>query len=177
MADKSQKPSTLPVTSNRGPKETKRPQKHQVKQEGKVYVAHPQPAAVAESAPPKSRNKHIKNAAQGCKVACTLCSTMHYVFQCRLFQDMTVQQRKAHVQSSSLCSNCLRSGHSMSDCLSSFRCRICKQQHNTLDSTATPVTVNKVLPESPVDSTKPQEKEKLMMTSKVILTGPSGSKQ
>ena len=88
-----------------------------------------------------------------------------------------MQQRKNHVQSSSLCSNCLCPGHSLQDCQCSFRCRICKLQHNTLlhtDASVSEGTVNNVTQTSPVAPTNPQKKEKLMMTSQVLLTGPSG---
>ena len=102
---------------------------------------------------------------------------MHFAFQCRQFQDMDVQQRKTHVQSALLCSNCLHPGHSLQDCQCSFRCRICKKQHNTLlhsdDSLATG-TVNNVVHTTVGAPTSPQEEDKLMMTSQVLLTGPTG---
>ena len=175
MADKSQKAPSSTSTSTRPFKDSKKPQKNYVKSEGKVYVASSQPAAVVESTPSKGRKNPASS--NNCKVQCALCSTMHFVFQCRQFMEMTVQQRKNHVQSSSLCSNCLRPGHSLQDCQCSFRCRICKLQHNTLlhtDASVSTGTVNNVTQTSPVAPTNPQKKEKLMMTSQVLLTGPSG---
>ena len=92
---------------------------------------------------------------------------------------MTVQQRKTHVQSSSLCANCLHPGHTLKDCQCSFRCRICKQQHNTLlhtDSNTTTGTVNTVTQTSQGSLSQDQRKEKLLMTSQVLLTGSTGKK-
>ena len=164
---------------SRPPKEVKKSQKPKLRSESKVYLTDPQPAAVVESSPPKGRKQQFKGATSSCKVACTLCSTMHFIFQCKAFLDMSVPQRRAQVQLASLCSNCLRSGHSLSDCQSSFRCRLCKQQHNILlhtDSTPSAASVNKVQKNSLV-SNNPQDKEKLMMTSQVILTGPTGNQK
>ena len=140
-----------------------------------MYVSSSQPSPEPESGPTKSRGK--AKAAAGCKTQCGLCSTLHFVFQCRLFLDMTVQQRKSHVQSSSLCSNCLRPGHTLQECQCSYRCRICKAQHNTLlhsDASSVTGNVNKVVHQAVGASASPQEKVKLMMTSQVILTGPTG---
>ena len=90
---------------------------------------------------------------------------------------MTVQQRKVHVQSSALCTNCLRPGHGLQDCQCSYRCRICKGHHNTLlhtDSVPTSGTVHTVTNSSKTPLSTEQRKEKLLMTSQVVLTGPTG---
>ena len=155
--------------SKRASKEHKGYQKSYIKSEGKIYVANPQQSAEGESVSSKGRSKSNKHATPSCKVTCTLCSQMHFVFSCRVFLDMSVSQRKAHVQSASSCSNCLRPGHTLADCLNSFRCRICKLQHNTLLHTESlTVAVNKVVPG---ESSSPQG---LMMTSRLTLTGPKG---
>ena len=127
QADKCQKPATIEVTSashyKRAPQEYKKDKGHRksfVKSEGKVYLANPQPAAAeGESTQPKSKNQSPKTATTSCKVNCGLCSQLHYVFSCRTFLDMSVQQRKTHVQSASICSNCLRPGHGTANCNSS----------------------------------------------------------
>ena len=79
---------------SRYPKEAKKPQKPKIKSETKVYVTNPQPAAVVDSSQPKGRNKQSKNASFSCKAACSLCNSMHFIFQCKSFLDMSVQQRK-----------------------------------------------------------------------------------
>ena len=106
------------------------------------------------------------------KVSCGLCAQMHYVFACKQFLDMNVSQRKSHVQSASLCSNCLRPGHKTSNCTSSYRCRLCEGEHNTLlhiDSGAASVNTACVSEHTPL-----LQKEGLLMTSQVKLTGPTG---
>ena len=169
QADKCQKPATIEVSSlsqyKRAPKEYKKDKgykKPYVKSEGKVYLANPQPAAAeGDSTQPKAKGQSIKNTTSSCKVNCGLCSQLHYVFSCRTFLDMLVQQRKNHVQSASLCSNCLRLGHTTANCSSSYRCRICKSAHNTLlhvDTAA--VSVNTV---SVAGHTFIPEKEGLLM--------------
>ena len=90
---------------------------------------------------------------------------------------MDVSQRKAHVQSASLCSNCLRPGHLQQSCSSTYRCRICKQTHNTLlhnDAVVATASVNSVVANSDSNTVINQPKQKLMMTSQVLLTSSSG---
>ena len=159
------------------PKEYQKSQKKYIKSEGRVHVATSQPAAEVESTPPKGRNQATKAAAHSCSVPCTLCSTLHYLFQCRQFQEMTVAQRKTHIQSSNICSNCLRPGHILANCQSTFRCRLCKLQHNTLlhtDTTTTTGTVHRVSQIFKNDVNPPKENKKMVMTSLVKLTGPTG---
>ena len=176
QADKSQKAATVEVSSHykRAPQEPKKEKGYKKpynKHEGKVYLANPQPAA-AEGDSQHKKTYSPKTATSTCKVSCGLCAQLHYVFSCKQFLDMSVQQRKAHVQSASLCSNCLRPGHSTSNCNSSYRCRLCKAEHNTLlhvDCATAPV--NTVCA---TDHTLLHKKEGLLMTSKVKLTGPTG---
>ena len=84
-ASQSQKPSAYPST--RPPKENKRPHKPYVKSEGKVYVNHSEPAAVVEPNPPKPKSKSSKTTPNSCKTSCSLCSSLHFIFQCRQFQS------------------------------------------------------------------------------------------
>ena len=167
QADKCQKPATVEVTSSyrRNLQEPKKERGYKKpKQEGKVYLAASQPS---EGGPRPS-----KQTTSTCKVSCGLCAQMHYVFACSKFLDMGVGDRKAHVQSASLCSNCLRPGHKAGNCSSSYRCRLCKAGHNTLlhiDSAVVPV--NTVCVET---HTPRLQKEGLLMTSQVKLTGPTG---
>ena len=169
--------STPTPVSSRPTKDYKKEKAYNTKSEGNVYVATSQPTPEAESYSSRSKTPSKKAATNSCKVQCNMCSLMHYAFQCSKFQDMTVQQRKTHVQSSSLCANCLRPGHTLQECQCSYRCRICKKQHNTLlhtDSTLTNGTVHTVTQSSPRPLSTEQRKEKLLMTSQVVLTGPTG---
>ena len=169
--------SSVPSSSSRPPRDHKKEKDTLNHSQGKVYTAISQPSPEADSQPSRSRNPSKRPAASSCKVTCSLCSQLHYVFLCSTFQNMTVQQRKTHVQSSSLCTNCLRPGHALQDCQCSYRCRICKGHHNTLlhtDITTTSGTVHTVTSSSKSILNSPQRKEKLLMTSQVVLTGPTG---
>ena len=172
QADKCQKAPTIEVSA--GYKKLQHEQKEKKgskkswssKREGGVYIANSQPAE------PTSKGSTPKPAASTCKVSCSLCTQMHHVFSCKTFLDMTVPQRKAHVQTASLCSNCLRPGHKKSDCTSSYRCRLCKGEHNTLlhvDSSVFSVNTACVSEHTPL-----LQKEGLLMTGQVKLTGPTG---
>ena len=176
MADKSQKagasfeatPHTRRV--HQESQKEKPYKKNSHRQEGKVYLATPQ----SSEPEPQNRKNNTRptKTASTCKVSCGLCSQKHYVFSCKMFLDMLVPQRLAHVQSASLCSNCLRPGHVTSSCSSSYRCRICKGEHNTLlhsDSAVRPVNTASVS-----GNNLPHRREGLLMTSKVKLTGPTG---
>ena len=172
QADRAQKPATILFSSSHKKnlpeqaqqKGTKKPWKP--KKEGGVYISTSQPAD------PSPRNNSGRSTTNTCKVSCILCNQLHYAFACKLFLEMGVTQRKAHVQSASLCSNCLRPGHPTSNCTSTFRCRLCKGVHNTLlhvDSTTAPVNHTSVSQDTPL-----LQKEGLLMTSQVRLTGPKG---
>ncbi|KAJ7356063.1 Nidogen-2 [Desmophyllum pertusum] len=52
------------------------------------------------------------------KVSCRLCGSKHNTFQC----ELSVKDRMAAVNSKHLCLNCLRSGHSATQCQSQWRC-------------------------------------------------------
>ena len=86
-------------------------------------------------APPKNRGAQTKNKGSPyppCRYQCPMCNDNHYSFSCSTFIDMTVAQRKEHVRANSLCQNCLKPGHSLTDCRSEYRCRLCKGNHNSL---------------------------------------------
>ena len=152
--------------------------------EGRVYTSQGEPAAAGrteDSRSSKSKYKQPKVASTGSTIQCTLCPNKHFIFQCKMFLDMTVQQRRDHTQGASLCFNCLRTGHSVKDCQSTYRCRLCKKNHNTLlhTETATPtVSVNHVTKslDSSSAANPPQQKERLLMTSQVLLTNSVGEK-
>ena len=171
--------------------EQKKGGKHQPsKQRGSVHVANPQqqpppyqapqPAPV-QSAPPPQRGRGAqqrqRSAYPQCRYVCPLCGDNHYAFACSKFESFTVAQRKEHVRVNSLCCNCLKAGHSAANCRSEYSCRRCSGRHNTLLHVDTPTpaaqptqgTANVVAP-----AVAPPLKSSLIMTSKVLLTGPTG---
>lgn len=63
--------------------------------------------------------------------SCLICSKDHLIYYCEQFNNMSINERQAEVNKLKLCSNCLRSGHFVNQCLAS-PCRFCKRKHNSL---------------------------------------------
>ena len=115
---------------------------------------------------------------------CPVCQDNHLLYYCPTFEGYTVPQRKEHVVTNKLCLNCLKPNHVAHDCRSTYRCKVrdCQKKHNTLlheDRTSSnPPTpnahqTNAATHSATTEATAPM-KENLLMTSQVILTGPSG---
>ena len=124
ISSQKQKVELQPVslTANKPYKE-KRINKSYIKPESKVYYNSGEASSDGGQAPSYAKNKKAKNPAHIPKTGCALCANFHFIFQCRVFQDMTVHQRKQHVQTASLCANCLRAGHKAAECQSTYRSR------------------------------------------------------
>ena len=58
---------------------------------------------------------------------CNFCNASHSVFNCPL----AIPEKRRLVQTKRLCLNCLSSGHSVQDCASHHRCRVCRNAHHT----------------------------------------------
>ena len=170
----------------------------QHKQGGSVNIVTPQPApqpvhqpppppyqapqsAPVQSAPQPHRGRggqqRQRQVQPTCRYVCLLCSETHYAFSCAQFESYSVAQRKEHASMHNLCTNCLKPGHSASNCRSEYHCRLCQGRHSTLlhvDTTAPQAqpaqgTVNLV--NTPAS---PQQTGTLIMTCQVLMTGPTG---
>lgn len=62
---------------------------------------------------------------------CSFCKENHYIQDCSKFVQLTVKERNDQAIKRRLCFNCLRSNHSIKQCVASS-CRICKGRHHTL---------------------------------------------
>lgn len=62
---------------------------------------------------------------------CTLCHNNHALYTCILFLNLSVRERIEFIEKNKLCPNCLRSGHSISECTFGA-CRQCQEKHNGL---------------------------------------------
>ncbi|XP_047519227.1 uncharacterized protein LOC125059071 [Pieris napi] len=60
-----------------------------------------------------------------------MCNENHRVYKCDQFKNLSIEAREAEVSKRKLCSNCLRPGHSISNCRLSS-CRACNKKHNSL---------------------------------------------
>jgi hypothetical protein len=80
-----------------------------------------------------STNKGKKSNSGNNKIlTCPCCSQNHNLFHCAQFINLTVKDRINLVHSKRLCNNCFRDNHVASTCKSEYRCKICKESHNTL---------------------------------------------
>jgi hypothetical protein len=80
-----------------------------------------------------STNKGKKSNSDNNKIlTCPCCSQNHNLFHCAQFINLTVKDRINLVHSKRLCNNCFRDNHVASTCKSEYRCKICKESHNTL---------------------------------------------
>ena len=76
---------------------------------------------------------------------CALCKENHFLMKCPSFRKMEVKDRVEFVTSNSLCSNCLRSNHQVSECQSSSRCFVCSGRHTAflhVDKTSTSCAID-----------------------------------
>ena len=158
-----------------------------VKTRGSAHVA----VTAAPSAPPtqqsagqqqsgggsrSSSNRSRGSSQQSSRYTCPLCQEQHYCFACSNFRKMSVQQRKSHVSTHSLCVLCLKTSHSPDECKGNFSCRVCNGPHNTLlhlnDSGA--VTVSGTANVVATEANGSLSSNKLLMTCQVLATGPTG---
>ena len=105
------------------------------------------------------------------KWECALCRPeKHPLHSCPKWAAFNLTQRMGHIQSNSLCSNCLAGGHATAACKSTYRCRECGQLHHTTihqqPAAATPVNSSTLQSHQVPDS--------LMTTAQVLLIGPKG---
>ncbi|XP_060831399.1 uncharacterized protein LOC132915547 [Bombus pascuorum] len=64
-------------------------------------------------------------------LACPICQASHEIWTCDIFKAKPVKERLTAVKELSMCTNCLKEGHSILSC-SSESCRICGLRHHTL---------------------------------------------
>ena len=120
---------------------------------------------------------HQKSAYPQYRYVCPLCADNHYAWFCTLFEQLSVAKRREHVKQHNLCNNCLKPGHLAADCRSVYKCKSCQGPHNTLlhekrsQAAAPPAQVST---NATRNYSTPHLKDNLMMTSQVLLTGPTG---
>ena len=128
-------------------------------------------------------------ASQYFKPPCAVCSGNHPVYFCPDFLGKIMQQRQDLVVELRLCRNCLRVGHAAVACRSEYRCRTCKGRHNTVLHYSNSDNSNNTNNSDPQVNTSAAAVDaivtvaghsnksipsSLLMTSQVLLTGPSG---
>ena len=112
---------------------------------------------------------HSASPVQNFKWECKLCAPeKHPIYFCPKWNNYSIPQRLGHIQTYSLCSNCLSPGHTTADCKSPRRCKTCSQKHHQSIHQDAPTPVNY--------SSMPTSKlpDVLLPTAEVLLTGPTG---
>ena len=66
------------------------------------------------------------------KVKCYGCESTHKIEHCPDFINKSIRQRIVFARYKGLCLNCLRKGHFVSECQSTFKCKHCQQLHHSL---------------------------------------------
>ena len=119
----------------------------------------------------KPKSVHTVTSSTSYRWECCLCKPeKHPLHLCPKWATLNISQRLGHIQSKSLCSNCLAGGHSTSACKSTYRCRDCGQPHHTSihqqQTAANPVNASSIQSSQVPDA--------LMTTAQVLLLGPRG---
>lgn len=65
------------------------------------------------------------------EIDCPLCQGNHYIYKCKKFLSLPIHTRFAEAKRLNLCTNCLRRGHSNSECKAGT-CKSCQKRHNSL---------------------------------------------
>ena len=142
-----------------------------------VAVAAPPPSA------PSNRGRQVQQpqpqiqptrTAFPCRYACPLCSDNHYPYNCSVFVGYTVAQRKEHVNSNNLCNNCLKPGHSASICRSSYRCKTCQGEHNSLLHEGGRPPATQTSQGTVHTATATNSSSVLITTAELLVKGPTG---
>ncbi|XP_055585541.1 uncharacterized protein LOC129738386 [Uranotaenia lowii] len=109
------------------------------------------------------RQKHISNSrintyasTDGFHAGCLACKQYHALFQCPVFEKMSLFDRLNLVNEKKICSNCFRNDHFARKCTSKYTCRICRKRHHSLlhpgfESPGTPNT-NSSIQSPPISS-------------------------
>lgn len=63
---------------------------------------------------------------------CIFCDETHSISYCKSFAERSAQERHNIARERNWCFNCLKPSHSLKQCHSVFKCKICHQRHHTL---------------------------------------------
>lgn len=88
----------------------------------KTPVAHAQSLSYVATNTAKSAKRNR---------SCDMCRGNHALYMCSMFLNLSIEDRYKLVSDKNLCYNCLRGGHSISECYFG-PCQHCKQKHNSL---------------------------------------------
>jgi len=80
--------------------------------------------------PIENKRKVLTNrVSSGC---CSVCQQSHSIFACPTLRQSPVTERFRLIKSKKLCFNCLSPAHTVTECTSIQRCKLCNSKHHTL---------------------------------------------
>ena len=184
MEETTATPSTAPPANQPHEKTASPPSKYK----GSINSAvTPTQASTPRPAPQYSSDSQFTKSTYSARsYVCPLCQDNHLLYYCPTFTGYNSAQRKEYVITNKLCLNCLKPNHVAQECRSTYRCREgnCQKKHNTLlhedrnspsIPTSTTYQVNSAIHQANTEEEEASMTENLLMTSQVILTGPSGT--
>ena len=140
-------------------------------------VATPPAASFAGPSPSTSSTGSYNSQKQKgdyppCKYSCPLCLERHYPFHCNIFKGYDAKQRKNHVSIHKMCQNCLKPGHAVETCRSTYRCATCNQNHNSMLHDSSVAIISPALGLASAAAIIP---DGLLMTANILVTGTNGT--
>ncbi|XP_074649052.1 uncharacterized protein LOC141904366 [Tubulanus polymorphus] len=84
---------------------------------------------------------------------CVYCSENHWLYQCKIFLDKSVEDRRKFAREKALCYNCMKMKHRARTCRSQASCRTCGKRHHSLLHTEQPPPVKNAFVRNPVPGT------------------------
>lgn len=110
------------------------------------------------------------------KISLCSCKQRHHLYECPIFREKSLAQRRSFLKGKNVCFNCLRNGHLSSSCASTGRCRTCKRKHHTLLHGSPPdgnsFKANSAAPCKPLISSQPDGTDDQSPVS-LSVTGPA----
>ncbi|XP_055604882.1 uncharacterized protein LOC129753104 [Uranotaenia lowii] len=154
-----------------------------------------QPARQQSTVPARRPTYGLKPAArsffQMAKQSCSCCKEDHSIYRCPKFQQMNLPDKKAVVSRASLCFNCLRALHQVSECPSEQGCKVegCNRKHHSFlhptnltssakmeaDGAAETPTTSKFTTATMCAHLGAATKQVLLSTAQVLIVGKNGS--
>lgn len=87
----------------------------------------------SKSEPKTTQSHHAKRQETKPEISrrrCSLCQKDHFVMLCDAYKRKTASDRKQHIETNNLCTNCL-GRHKVEDCNSKKNCTACGNRHHT----------------------------------------------
>jgi len=114
--------------------------KHTTTNNFKTMFSKPNQSKDPQFTQPTNSKKHMSGghtkgvflAASEGKEKCAYCTSIHKLYTCANFKNLSVGDRINFVREAKLCFNCLYPSHTVDKCKSRFSCFVCKGKHNTL---------------------------------------------